>query len=78
MRAAGVGEESTELSSVLLMDMLGVATGAGLGGAAVAVANATDRPLTSGIGASFAIGLLAIAALLVLARRIDAATTPEG
>jgi MFS family permease len=77
MRAAGVGEESTELSSVLLMDMLGVATGAGLGGAAVALADATDRPLTSGIGASFAIGLLAIAALLVLARRIDAGTTPE-
>jgi MFS family permease len=71
MRAAGEGEEGTELSAVLLMDMLGVATGAGLGGGAVALAEATDRPLTSGIGASFAIGLLAIAALIGLARRID-------
>jgi len=78
MRAAGAGEESTELSSVLLMDMLGVATGAGLGGGAVALAEATDRPLTSGIGASFAIGLLAIAALLALARRIDVAVSREG
>jgi hypothetical protein len=72
MRAAGEGEEGTELSSVLLMDMLGVATGAGLGGGAVALAEATGRPITSGIAASFALGLLAILALLALAGRIDA------
>jgi MFS family permease len=71
MRAAGEGDEASELSSVLLMDMLGVATGAGLGGAAVALADAAGRPLTVGIGASFAIGLAAIAGLLVLAGRID-------
>ena len=71
MRAAEEGEEGTELSAVLLMDMLGVATGAGLGGGAVALAEATGRPLTSGIGASFTIGLLAVAALIALARRID-------
>lgn len=75
MRASAAGEEGTELSSVLLMDMLGVATGAGLGGGAVALAEATGRPLTSGIEASFAIGLLAIASLLVLARRVDAPTS---
>jgi MFS family permease len=72
MRAAAEGEEGTELSAVLLMDMLGVATGAGLGGGAVALAEATGRPITSGIAASFALGLLAIAALLALAGRIDA------
>jgi MFS family permease len=76
MRAAGAGEEGTELSSVLLMDMLGVATGAGLGGGAVALADATGRSITSGIAASFAIGLLAIAGLIVLARRIDVG--PDG
>jgi MFS family permease len=71
MRAAGAGEEASELSSVLLMDMLGVAAGAGLGGAAVAFADAAGRPLAVGIGASFAIGLAAIASLLLLAGRID-------
>jgi MFS family permease len=77
MRAAGEGEEGTELSAVLLMDMLGVATGAGLGGGAVAFAEATGRPITTGIGASFVLGLLAIAALMVLARRIDVPTATD-
>ncbi|HSL12437.1 MAG TPA: hypothetical protein VLA82_14095, partial [Actinomycetota bacterium] len=71
MRAAGEGDEGTELSAVLLMDMLGVATGAGLGGGAVALAEATGRPLTSGIAASFALGLLSAIALIALASRID-------
>jgi hypothetical protein len=61
----------------LLMDMLGVATGAGLGGGAVAFAEATGRPITTGIGASFVLGLLAIAALMVLARRIDVPTATD-
>ena len=71
MRAAGEGDEGTELSAVLLMDMLGVATGAGIGGGAVALAEATGRPLTSGIAASFALGLLSAIALIALASRID-------
>jgi hypothetical protein len=73
MRIAGVGEEAGLLSSVLLMDMLGVATGAGLGGAAVAVAEAMDASLAAGIGASFAIGTIALVALALIARRM----TPE-
>ncbi len=44
MRVSATGDESEELSSVLLMDMLGVATGAGLGGAAIAVAERHGCP----------------------------------
>ncbi|HEY6567806.1 MAG TPA: hypothetical protein VI341_09855, partial [Actinomycetota bacterium] len=72
MRAATPGRESGELSSVLLMDVLGVAAGAGLGGGAVAVAAAVDAPLAAGIGASFVIGFVALAVLLVVGRRIVA------
>jgi MFS family permease len=72
MRQAGAGEESSELSSVLLMDMLGVATGAGLGGGAVALAEALDAPITAGIGGSFAMGFLALLGLLAVARRVEA------
>lgn len=72
MRLASAGREAEQLSSVLLMDMLGVATGAGLGGGAIAVASAADLPLRVGIGISFAIGLLALAALAIVAGRIGA------
>jgi MFS family permease len=75
MRLATPGRESGELSSVLLMDVLGVAAGAGLGGGAVAVAAATDTPLAAGIGASFAIGISALLALLAVGRRIS--VSPE-
>jgi MFS family permease len=71
MRTATPGRESGELSSVLLMDVLGVATGAGLGGGAVAIATAADAPLATGIGASFAIGFLMLAVLLLVAGRIS-------
>ena len=71
MRMAKPGRESSELSSVLLMDVLGVATGAGLGGGAVALASALDAPLAAGIGASFAIGFVALVALLAVGRRIS-------
>lgn len=70
MRQAGAGEESSDLSSVLLMDMLGVATGAGLGGGAIAVAEATGRSLSAGIAGAFVIALVALLGLLVVARRI--------
>ena len=70
MRQAGVGEESSELSSVLLMDVLGVATGAALGGGAVALSQALGAPLAQGIGGSFAIGFVALAVLLGTSRRI--------
>ncbi|MEP7059102.1 MAG: MFS transporter [Actinomycetota bacterium] len=72
MQQSGPGQEGRQLSSVLLMDMLGVASGAGLGGAAVAVANATHISLAVGIGASYVMGLFALAALMVTAPRLIA------
>ncbi len=70
MRVAPVGEESSELSSVLLLDMLGVATGAGLGGASVAISEATGASLKSGIAGSFVIALVSGIALVAIAGRI--------
>jgi MFS family permease len=70
MRVAAVGEESTLLSSVLLMDMLGVATGAGLGGASIAIAAATESTLRAGLAGAFAIGLGALIVLAGLVGRI--------
>ncbi|HEY7476867.1 MAG TPA: MFS transporter [Actinomycetota bacterium] len=69
MRVTRAGEESAELSSVLLMDVIGVATGAGLGGGAVAVSDAVGAPLASGIAWSFAIGAVAWLGLVAWAGR---------
>ena len=76
MRVAGPGEESSLLSGVLLMDMLGVATGAGLGGAAIAIAAATGSPLRAGIAGAFAIGLCSLLVLAGLVRRIPSGRSP--
>jgi len=70
MRVSGAGEEGEELSSVLLMDMLGVATGAGLGGAAIAASDALGAPLRTGIAGAFALAIVAAAALIVITPRI--------
>jgi MFS family permease len=70
MRVAAPGEESALLSSVLLMDILGVATGAGLGGAAIAIADATGATLRAGLAGAFSVGFLALCALLAIARRV--------
>ena len=73
MRVAGSGEEGEDLSAVLLMDMLGVATGAGLGGAAIALSDAIGAPLRAGIGGAFAIALVAAVALISITPRIPSA-----
>lgn len=70
MRVTEAGEESGQLSSVLLLDFLGVAIGAGLAGGVVAVSDAFDRPLSHGIAGAFAIGLIALLVLLWTAGRI--------
>lgn len=72
MNASAKGEEATELSSVLLMDTLGIAVGAGLGGASVALAEQAGAELRLGIGGAFAIGLVAALLLLAIARRLPA------
>jgi hypothetical protein len=73
MRDADAGEEASEVSSVLLMDMLGVATGAGLGGGVIAVTGAFGASLVAGIGGSYAIGIATLAVLLVIAGRLGTA-----
>ncbi len=70
MRVSAVGEESEEMSGVLLMDMLGMATGAGLGGAAIAVSDALEAPLRAGIGGAFALAIVGAVALVALTPRI--------
>ncbi len=71
MRLAAEDAQAAQLSSVLLMDMLGVATGSGLGGGAVAVAAAAGAPLERGIAIAFGVGLAALVLLLWTGRRID-------
>jgi MFS family permease len=70
MRMAIPGREAEQLSSVLVMDVLGMATGAGLGGGAIALAAASGTSLAVGIGASFVMGLIALAILVVVGRNI--------
>jgi hypothetical protein len=79
MRGSAAGSEGADISSVLLLDMLGVATGAGLGGGVVALTRAMDIELAKGIGGAFAIGIAIMLVLLVVAGRISApraSTTP--
>jgi len=73
MNVAAEGDEAGQLSATLLMDTLGVAIGAGLGGSAVALAQATGIELRFGIAGAFVIGLLAALALLPVARRLPEA-----
>ena len=70
MRASGAGEEGEKLSAVLLLDMLGVATGAGLGGAAIAMSDALEAPLRTGLAGAFALALVAAASLIAITPRI--------
>jgi hypothetical protein len=78
MRVSGAGEEGEELSAVLLMDMLGVATGAGLGGAAIALSDALDAPLRTGLGGAFAIAIVAAVALIAITPRIPSGSATTG
>ncbi|MGZ8601044.1 MAG: MFS transporter [Actinomycetota bacterium] len=70
MRVSASGEEGEELSAVLLMDMLGVATGAGLGGAAIALSDSIDTSLRAGLGGAFALALVTALVLVAITPRI--------
>src|SRR5919198_288988 len=70
MDASSRGRQASELSSTLLMDTLGVALGAGLAGASVALARSTGSPLRTGLAGAFAIGVLACGLLLSVAPRL--------
>jgi predicted MFS family arabinose efflux permease len=70
---AGVqeGAEARGLAPTLLMDTLGIAIGAGLGGAAITIATRAHEPLVTGISIAFAIAAVAGVLLAALAPRID-------
>jgi MFS family permease len=72
MEASPAGEEASELSSTLLMDTLGVALGAGLAGASIALARAGGMSLRAGLAGGFGVGLLATILLLLVAPRLPA------
>ncbi len=74
MSATTRGNEAGELSATLLTDFLGIALGAGLGGASVALAHAGIVSLRAGIGGAFAIGVVASLVLLVTTRRLPTAS----
>ena len=69
------GREAGELSSMILMDYLGVGIGAGLGGASVALADAGTISIEAGLAGAFAIGIVAAALLALVARRLPDART---
>jgi MFS family permease len=74
MNAARSGDEAGQLSATLLMDTLGVAIGAGLAGASVAFAQATEASLRSGLVGAFSLGLVVLVVLFAIAMRIPPGT----
>ena len=70
MGEAAEGREAGELSSMILMDYLGVGIGAGLGGASVALADDGLVSLRAGLAGAFAIGVVAAVLLAIVAGRL--------
>jgi MFS family permease len=70
MSQASAGAEAGQLSSILLTDTLGAGLGTGLGGACIAIADATGSQLRAGIAGAFAIGFAAALLLIAIARRL--------
>jgi predicted MFS family arabinose efflux permease len=76
MGAATGGDEAGQLSSSLLMDTLGVAMGAGLGGASVALAKAAGAGLPAGLTGAFLLGAGCAALVMMVAHRLP--RKPQG
>jgi MFS family permease len=76
MRTSAGGDEARQLSSVLLMDVLGTATGSGLAGGILAVAVARSATLSTGLLVVFTAGIAVTLVLIVLAPRIAANGDP--
>ena len=70
MGSAEEGREAGELSSMILMDYLGVGIGAGLGGASVALADAGTLTISEGLAGAFGVGIVAAVILAFVARRL--------
>ena len=70
---APAAEEGAASAAMQLANVLGVALGAGLGGAAVALADTRGAPPVAGFALGFATMLAAALATLGLARRLPGA-----
>ena len=70
MGQATAGNEASQLSSTLLMATLGTGIGAGLGGASIAIAKNAGAGIGTGLAGAFAVGLVAVLALILVARRL--------
>ena len=72
MHEVGERRGSGEVSSTLLMDVLGWGIGAGLGGSAIAIAQATGQSLRTGIIGAFTIAVIIALTLLSISPRLPA------
>ncbi len=70
LRAAPSGREGWASASLNLADVLGIALGVGVGGAAVAAVSRGDGPIAGGVVIAFAVAALAAAMALVISRRL--------
>lgn len=70
LRAAPPGREGWASASLNLADVLGIALGVGIGGAAVATFSRGARPVAGGVLVAFAVAGLAAVLALVIARRL--------
>ena len=70
MRAAPDGREGWASASLNLADVLGIALGIGMGGAAVAAVSRSTRPIAGGVLIAFGVAALAAVLAIVLAGRL--------
>jgi MFS family permease len=70
MGEAAEGREAGELSSMILMDYLGVGVGAGLAGVSIALADAGTISLEAGLAGAFGVGILGAVLLVFVSRRL--------
>jgi hypothetical protein len=70
LRAAPAGREGWASASLSLADVLGIALGVGVGGAAVAAVSRGTRPVAGGVLIAFAAAAVAAVMALVIARRL--------
>lgn len=70
LASAPAGREGTATSALQLSDVVGMALGTGLGGAAVAFGERSGSPPEAGIAVAFALAFTAASAACVVARRL--------
>jgi MFS family permease len=70
MEWGGPGREGTATAAIQLSSVLGLALGAGLGGAAVALAYVRGAPLGVGLAAAFGMCLVAALATVAVSTRL--------